>query len=137
MKRYTQRNGHSAMAELNVTPLLDLAFVLLIIFIITTPLLESNVAVQLPVGPQHDNTPVDPKTVRTVSIDRNGQVFLESRPVDLPVLEQELVAFRKETPEAAVIVRADKSLRYQQVVDVVDILQRAQISRMHLENVTP
>jgi biopolymer transport protein ExbD len=48
-----------------------------------------------------------------------------------------LTAFRRETPDAAVIVRADKSLRYQQVVDVVDILQRAQISRMHLENVTP
>jgi biopolymer transport protein ExbD len=137
MKRYSQRSGHIAMAELNVTPLLDLAFVLLIIFIITTPLLESHVAIELPVGPQHDNQPPDPKSIRTVSIDRTGQVFLESQPVDLPVLEQELVAFRQGTPDAAVIVRADKSLRYQQVVDVVDILQKAQISRMHLENVTP
>jgi biopolymer transport protein ExbD len=137
MKRYSQQSGHIAMAELNVTPLLDLAFVLLIIFIITTPLLESNVAVELPTGPQHDNQPVDPKSVRTVSIDRNGQIFLESKPVELPVLEQELTAFRHETPDAAVVVRADKSLRYQQVIDVVDILQRAQISRMRLENVTP
>jgi biopolymer transport protein ExbD len=137
MKRYSQRSGHIAMAELNVTPLLDLAFVLLIIFIITTPLLESHVAIELPVGPQHDNQPPDPKSIRTVSIDRTGQVFLESQPVDLPVLEQELVAFRQGTPDAAVIIRADKSLRYQQVVDVVDILQKAQISRMHLENVTP
>ena len=46
MKRYSQRSGHTAMAELNVTPLLDLAFVLLIIFIITTPLLESNMPLQ-------------------------------------------------------------------------------------------
>jgi biopolymer transport protein ExbD len=137
MKRYSQRSGHTAMAELNVTPLLDLAFVLLIIFIISTPLLENGIPLELPTGSRNASQPVDPKSIRTVSIDRNGQVFLESRPVDLPILEQELTAFRRETPDAAVIVRADKSLRYQQVVDVVDILQRAQISRMHLENVTP
>lgn len=124
------------MAELNVTPLLDLAFVLLIIFIITTPLLESNIAMQLPVGSEHSNAPVDPKSIRTVSIDRNGQVYLESRPVELPMLEQELAAFRRDTPDAAVVVRADKSLRYQQVVNVMDVLQQAQISRLHLENVT-
>jgi biopolymer transport protein ExbD len=137
MKRYSQRSGHTAMAELNVTPLLDLAFVLLIIFIISTPLLENNIPLELPTGSRSPNQPLDPKSIRTVSIDRYGQVFLESKPVDLPVLEQELIVFRRETPDAAVIVRADKSLRYQQVVDVVDVLQRAQISRMHLENVTP
>jgi biopolymer transport protein ExbD len=137
MKRYSQRSGHTAMAELNVTPLLDLAFVLLIIFIITTPLLTSNIPVQLPVASRSSNPPVDPKTVRTVSIDRNGQIFLESKPVDLPVLEQELTAFRVATPDAAVVVHADRSLRYQQVVDVIDVLKRAQIGRMDLENVTP
>ena len=59
MKRYSQRSGHTAMAELNVTPLLDLAFVLLIIFIITTPLLTSNIPVQLPAGSRNNNQPVD------------------------------------------------------------------------------
>jgi biopolymer transport protein ExbD len=136
MKRYSQRNGHSAMAELNVTPLLDLAFVLLIIFIITTPLLESNIAMQLPVGSDHPSGPTDPKSIRTVSIDKNGQVYLDSTPIELPVLEQELAAFQRDTPDAAVVVRADKTLRYQQVVDVMDVLERAQISRLHLENVT-
>ena len=124
------------MAELNVTPLLDLAFVLLIIFIITTPLLESNIPMQLPVGSKHNSGPVDPKSIRTVNIDRNGQVYLENTPVELPVLEQELAAFRRDVPDASVVVRADKSLRYQQVVDVMDVLERAQISRLHLENVT-
>jgi biopolymer transport protein ExbD len=137
MKRYSQRSGHTAMAELNVTPLLDLAFVLLIIFIITTPLLESNIAVQLPVGSRNEPQPVDPKTVRTVSIDRNGQVYLESKPVELPVLEQELTAFREGTPDAAVVVRADRTLHVQQLVDVMDVLQRAKIDRMRIDNVTP
>jgi biopolymer transport protein ExbD len=137
MKRYSQRSGHTAMAELNVTPLLDLAFVLLIIFIITTPLLESNIPLSLPVGSDHNNKPPDPKSVRTVSIDKAGQIYLESKPIELPVLEQELTAFRQNTPDAAVVVRADKSLRYQQVVDVMDVLKRAQISRMDLQNAVP
>jgi len=137
MKRYSQRSGHTAMAELNVTPLLDLAFVLLIIFIITTPLLESNIAVQLPVGSKNDAQPVDPKSIRTVSIDRTGQVFLESKPIELPVLEQELTAFREATPDAAVVVRADRTLHVQQLVDVMDVLQRAKIDRMRIDNVTP
>ena len=137
MKRYSQRSGHTAMAELNVTPLLDLAFVLLIIFIITTPLLTSNIPVQLPTASPNNNQPVDPKTIRTVTIDKNGQIYLEKQPIELPVLEQELTAFREATPDAGVVLHADKSLRYQQVVDVIDVLKRAKIGRMDLSNVTP
>jgi biopolymer transport protein ExbD len=137
MKRFSQRNGHSAMAELNVTPLLDLAFVLLIIFIITTPLLESNIAVQLPVGSKNEAAPVDPKSIRTVSIDRNGQVYLESKPIELPVLQQELTTFREQTPDAAVVVRADRTLHVQQLVDVMDVLQQAKIDKMRIDNITP
>ena len=137
MKRYSQRSGHTAMAELNVTPLLDLAFVLLIIFIITTPLLTSNIPVQLPVGSKNDNQPPDPKSIRTVTIDRTGQIFLESKPVELPVLEQELIAFHNDVPNAAVVVRADRTLHVQQLVDVMDVLQHAKIDRMAIENATP
>ena len=133
MKRYSQRSGHTAMAELNVTPLLDLAFVLLIIFIITTPLLTSNIAVDLPSGSKANNQTVDPKSIRTVTIAKSGQVYLESTPVELPVLEQELTSFHRDTPDAAVIVRADKSLQIQQLVDVMDILQRVQV-RMRIED---
>ena len=137
MRRFSDRHSLHTLSELNVTPLLDLAFVLLIIFIITTPLLESNIPLELPNGSKNNNPPVDPKSVRTVSIDRTGQVFFESRPVELPVLEQELAAFKRETPDAAVIVRAGKSLQYQQVIDVMDVLQQAQISRLSLQKDTP
>ena len=137
MKRYSQRSGHTAMAELNVTPLLDLAFVLLIIFIITTPLLESNIKVQLPTGSKNDNQPVDPKSIRTVTIDRTGQIFLEDKPIELPVLEQELITFHQQMPDAAVVVRADRTLHVQQLVDVMDVLQRAKIDKLAIDNVTP
>jgi len=137
MKRYSQRSGHTAMAELNVTPLLDLAFVLLIIFIITTPLLTSNIPVQLPTGSRNNNQPPDAKSIRTVTIARNGLIYLESKRIELPVLEQELIAFRQATPDAAVVVYADKSLNIQQLFDVMEVLKSAKIDRMDLENVTP
>jgi biopolymer transport protein ExbD len=125
------------MAELNVTPLLDLAFVLLIIFIITTPLLTSNIPVQLPTGSKSNQPPPDAKSIRTVSIARTGQVYLESQPIELPVLEQQLTAFKETTPDAAVVVRADKNLNVQQLFDVMNVLQRAKIDRMRIENSTP
>jgi biopolymer transport protein ExbD len=137
MKRYSQRSGHTAMAELNVTPLLDLAFVLLIIFIITTPLLTSNVPVELPSGSKSSAPPPDAKSIRTVSIDRYGRVYLDSKAMELPALQQELTAFRAATPDAAVVVRADKSLNVQQLFSVMDILQQAKIDRMRIENITP
>ena len=137
MKRYSQRSGHTAMAELNVTPLLDLAFVLLIIFIITTPLLTSNIPVDLPNGGKNNSQPPDPKSLRTVTIDRYGQIYLEGQKIELPVLEQQLTTFREQTPDAGVVVRADKSLNVQQLFDVMDVLQRAKIDRMRMENVTP
>jgi biopolymer transport protein ExbD len=136
MKRYSQRSGHTAMAELNVTPLLDLAFVLLIIFIITTPLLTSNIPVELPNGGKNSHQAPDAKSIRTVTIDRTGQIYLEGRKIELPVLEQELMTFRAQTPDAAVVVRADKSLNVQQLFDVMDVLQRAKIDRMRMENIT-
>ncbi len=137
MKRYSQRSGHTAMAELNVTPLLDLAFVLLIIFIITTPLLTSNVPLSLPGGSNNHTPPPDAHSIRTVSIDREGRVYLESKLVELPELQQELTAFHDATPDAAVIVRADKSINVQQFFDVVDAVQQAKIDRMSIQNVTP
>jgi biopolymer transport protein ExbD len=137
MKRYSQRSGHTAMAELNVTPLLDLAFVLLIIFIITTPLLTSNVPLNLPTGSNNHTPPPDAKSIRTVSIDRNGLVYLESRRIELPVLQQELTAFHDSTPDAAVIVRADKTINVQQFFQVVDVVQQAKIDRMSIQNVAP
>ena len=125
------------MAELNVTPLLDLAFVLLIIFIITTPLLTSNIPIELPTGSKSALPPPDAKSIRTVDIARTGQVYLESKPIELPVLEQELTAFKAATPEAAVVVRADKTLNVQQLFDVMNALQAAKIDRMSLQHSTP
>jgi len=133
----TGQGEDDVMSTINITPFTDVLLVLLIIFIITTPLLTSNIPVQLPAGSRNNNPPPDAKSIRTVTIARNGQVYLESKPIELPVLEQELTTFRLDTPDAAVVVRADKSLNVQQLFDVMDVLKRARIDRMDIENVTP
>lgn len=121
------------MAELNVTPLLDLAFVLLIIFIISTPLIEQGIDLALPTAtPSRDA--VDPRQVRSIGIDRTGQVFWNQKPVSVDQLREALIAWKQRTPDAAVIVRADRDLRYQQLVDVFDALKQAGITKMGLVN---
>jgi biopolymer transport protein ExbD len=133
MKRFSQRGGHSVMTELNVTPLLDLAFVLLIIFIITTPLMENSVDVHLPTSKTSHNA-VDPKAVKTITIDKAGALYLEKNRLSPRQLDASLLALKQQDPEVAIVIRADRDLRYQQLVDVFNALQRAQITKMGLLN---
>jgi biopolymer transport protein ExbD len=129
------------LTEINVTPLLDLAFVLLIIFIITTPLMENSVNLVVPTSAQA-NQSVNPAETQTISIDKDNNLSLNNEPMDPATLEQLLTALHTEKPDAPVIVRPDKSLSVQQFVSVMDILQRAQISKVGVatrpdEPVTP
>ena len=117
------------LTEINVTPLLDLAFVLLIIFIITTPLMENSVNLVVPTSAQA-NQSVNLAETQTISIDKDNNLSLNNEPMDPARLEQRLIALHTEKPDAPVIVRPDKSLSVQQFVSVMDILQRAQISKV-------
>ena len=129
------------LTEINVTPLLDLAFVLLIIFIITTPLMENSVNLVVPTSAQA-NQSVNLAETQTVSVDKDDTLALNNEQMDAATLEERLVALHKEKPDAPVIVRPDKSLSVQQFIAVMDILQRAQISKVGVatrpdEPVTP
>ncbi|HET9373937.1 MAG TPA: biopolymer transporter ExbD [Chthoniobacterales bacterium] len=129
MRRFSDRQTLHTLTEINVTPLLDLAFVLLIIFIITTPLMEKSVNLEVPTSGEA-NQSVDSSAVQTIGIDRDNVITFNDQIVDLPTLESRLVALRAEKPEAPVIVRPDKSLTVQQLVSVMDVLQRAKISKV-------
>ena len=85
MRRYSQRNNLSTLSEINITPLLDLAFVLLIIFMITTPLLESSVNLVIPSSGEK-NPAIQSSQVQTISIDRNETVQFNNRVVDPAML---------------------------------------------------
>jgi biopolymer transport protein ExbD len=117
------------LTEINVTPLLDLAFVLLVIFIITTPLMENSVNLVVPSSSEATQA-VDKSQVQTISIDKDDVMKLNEEVVDAAALESRLVALREEKPDVAIVVRPHKELPIQKFIDVMDILQRARISKV-------
>ncbi len=125
MKRFSQRYGKTLVSELNVTPLIDLAFTLLIIFMITAPLMEQSIDISLPESRPHQPTAITPESIRQVAIDNRGQIFLDRQPVTLGELEIALVDFKNNRPDAAVYLRADSDLRYQQLVHVLDVIKES------------
>jgi biopolymer transport protein ExbD len=135
MRRYSQRTNLTTLSEINITPLLDLAFVLLIIFIITTPLLENSVNLAIP-SSGAANAPVDPSKVQTVSIDRMAAIKFNNEPVDAETLEVRLTALRTANPDVAVVIRPDRELPVQKLVSVMDVLQRARISKVGIATKT-
>ncbi|MFU8779893.1 MAG: ExbD/TolR family protein [Kiritimatiellia bacterium] len=118
------------MGDINLTPLMDLTFILLITFIITFPLMEQGIPLDLPDGratPQaRDEEP------REVSIDRNGQLFYEMQPVSPLELEDALAILAQREPNVRVYVRADRGVAYGAVVRVLQALQDVNITRVAL-----
>jgi biopolymer transport protein ExbD len=129
MRRYSSRTSLSTLSEINVTPLLDLAFVLLIIFMITTPLLENSKTLIIP-SSATTNAPINPAAVQTLSIDRNEVVRLNEEVIDVATLESRLAALKQTDPNVAVIIRPDRSLPVQKLVSLMDALQRADITKV-------
>ena len=129
MRRFSDRHALSTLSELNVTPLLDLAFVLLIIFMITTPLMEKSVDVVLPSSQSAANA-VDPAMVQTVALRSDGTLALNETVMDLPALELALGVLRVAQPETAVVVRSHRELPVQKLVAVLDAVQRARIAKV-------
>jgi len=129
MRRYSQRQSLSSLSEINITPLLDLAFVLLIIFMITTPLLESSMGLIIP-SSGAKNPPVTSSQVQTISIDRNEAIRLNNQAVDLDALSSQLSELKRANPDVAVVIRPDRDLPVQKLITLMDALQRAQIMKV-------
>ena len=129
MRRYSQRQNLSTLSEINVTPLLDLAFVLLIIFMITTPLLESSMNLVIP-SSGATTPPVTKSQVQTVSIDRTDTIRFHNQVVDLGPLTAQLAELKTANPDVAIVIRPDRDLPVQKLIGVMDALQRAGITKV-------
>ena len=129
MKRYSSRSNFSTLSEINVTPLLDLAFVLLIIFMITTPLLENSVDLSIP-SSAAANAPISQSKVQTISIDRSAAIRFDNEIVDPDTLVTRLVELKRANPDIAIVIRPDRELPVQKLVTVMDSLQRAEITKV-------
>lgn len=131
MRRFSQRSALVTLSEINITPLLDLAFVLLIIFIITTPLLEQSINLRLPRGGIPDK-PVTAQDVRTVEITREGVYRLNRQPMSLEAIERQLVQDFRYNPNLVVYIRADEMGFNKHLYAIIDRCQRNGITRYSL-----
>lgn len=136
MRRFSDRNPLHTLSELNVTPLLDLAFVLLIIFMITTPLMENSTEVALPTG-DAPASEVNMDKVQTVTLHADGHLSLNGAALSLPEIEGRLAAVRVGEPEMAVLIRPHKNLPIQNLSEVLDAARRAGAKRIGFASTPP
>jgi biopolymer transport protein ExbD len=130
LKKTTKR-GHGTMHELNITPLLDLVFVLLVIFIITTPQMINNLEMALPSPKPPPPTKEKPK-INKINVAANGQITLNDQNVTVPELKAGLQQLKTADPDLKVVVKGDDEADYQNMVAVLDALQQLDITKVGL-----
>jgi biopolymer transport protein ExbD len=133
--RKFSKGHHTSLNELNITPLLDLAFVLLVIFIITTPQLSNDLEMNLP-SPKKDKPASPPPKINRISVEASGRISLNDQPMELPALKESLVAMRASDRDTTVVVRGAADVDYQRVINVLDALQQADITKVGLATET-
>ena len=125
MRRFSQRNSLVTLSDINITPLLDLAFVLLIIFVITTPLLEQGLTLSLPEGGREDRK-LDPRDNRTVDVSKAGAY--KFRGIEHPAGPEKIVAIlqqeQQRNPNIIVAIRGDKVSQYGHIIRLIDQLEK-------------
>jgi biopolymer transport protein ExbD len=114
--------------DINITPMLDLAYVLLVIFIIMTTATVQGMKVNLPKASAAPS--LAQQTTKAITVSNDGKIFLDTIPVTLAELEQRLVQQRALTPEFPIVVRGDSQTQYQNVVDVLDLLGRLNFNQV-------
>ena len=118
------------MAEMNITPLLDLAFVLLVIFIITTTPLVNDLDIDLPSAAKR---PKDPKPkINYVTIESSGRMFLNKEEVDLAALQEKVLGWRVDDPDLNIVIRGSARTKYQNIIGVMDMMQQANVGKVNL-----
>jgi biopolymer transport protein ExbD len=131
MKRFSQRSHLITLSEINITPLLDLAFVLLIIFVITTPLLEQSINLKLPRGGRPDKL-VNKRDIRTVEVSATGVYALDKRRMPFDEMIVQLGSDFRANPNLVVYIRADQDDPYKYIAAVIDGCQHNGITRYSL-----
>jgi biopolymer transport protein ExbD len=129
MARRTSLVSLNQISDINMTPLMDLTFILLITFIITFPLIEQGIAINLPKGKAAD---MQNAVSRSISLNLDKQLYLDDVPVSREELLSSMVEIGVNEPDTTIYVRADRKLPYGDVVEVMRVLHEANITRMAL-----
>jgi biopolymer transport protein ExbD len=131
VKKISQ-TSHGTLNELNITPLLDLVFVLLVIFIITTPQMMNNLEMTLPSGKPPPKTDQPKRKINHIVVDATGKTFLNDQVVTVPELKKELQQLKAENPDVSVVVKGSDDVEYQNMINVLDVLQQLDITKVGL-----
>jgi len=132
MRRFSQRNSLVTLSDINITPLLDLAFVLLIIFIITTPLLEQGLNLKLPAGGRTDEKRLDPRDIRTVDVSQAGAFKFRNQFLTPEVIATELRKEQARNPNLIVYIRADQNGQYKYLAAILNRLEQVGVVNVSL-----
>jgi biopolymer transport protein ExbD len=132
----TSHSHHSSLSELNITPLLDLVFVLLVIFIITTPQMMNNLEMNLPSGKPPPKTNEPKPKINRIDVDAQGRTFLNDAQVTVPELKDKLQQLQTADPELRVVVKGADDVDYQNMINVLDVLQQLNITKVGLATQT-
>ena len=124
------REDNEPYDDINITPMLDLAYVLLIMFIILTTATVQGIAVNLPKASAAPSL-AKPKT-KAITIDAQGNVFLDTYPVTMAELEQRLRQFKAVTPDLPVVIKGDAKIHYEKVIEVLDVVGKVEITQIGL-----
>ena len=125
MRRFSQRSHLVTLSEINITPLLDLAFVLLIIFIITTPLLEKGLNLSLPKVAGQPDRQRKKEDIRTVEITTDGNYSFNRKTLKLDQLVSQLAKEHQANPNLVIYIRAHEDSRTKAVAALIDACQRS------------
>ena len=137
MRRFSQRSHLVTLSEINITPLLDLAFVLLIIFVITTPLLEKGLNVSLPKVTAQPDKQIKKEDIRTVEIDPRGKYSINKREMKLEPLVAQLVQDYKYRPNLVIYIRADENSATKYLAALIDACNRNGLTKYSLRTQPP
>jgi biopolymer transport protein ExbD len=124
------KSVHHSLTELNITPLLDLAFVLLVIFIITTIPPVNDLDLKLPSAAKRLKDP--PRKANYITVQADGTIYLNKKPVEVAEMLQTLIGLRTDDPDLNVIVRGDSQTKYKQIRAVLDVCQQANLPKVDL-----
>lgn len=131
-RNFHRKDRLSALTEINVTPLIDLAFALLIIFMITTPLLEQTIEVNLPVEAAKSQ-PDDREDFQAIAINKAGLYYWGEEQVSKQQLGDLLDTMAMDPAPPVLSIRADSSLPYQKVITVIDMIKQRKLSKISLD----
>ncbi|MFV1997585.1 MAG: protein TolR [Acidiferrobacterales bacterium] len=126
-----RQHRRKPMSEINVVPYIDVMLVLLVIFMITTPLLSQGIKVELP---EADAKPVDTRELETlvVTVDRGGKLYLEDKEIGRINLQKKVRAILAQQPQTPVLIRGDRQVAYGTVVKAMVLLQQSGVKSVGL-----